>query len=133
VGSLAQDAQEMSILHLGIIVATDETSGNISRRWNHFKNIFMKLANLPLKYNHPDYYQLILSGNEITWKQIAEVVLKDFGKSEPRSKGYMVETSNCQCEFHQTNLNSKVWNAYTKNYIFVVGSLIAKNCDDFWC
>jgi hypothetical protein len=130
VGSLAQDAKEMSILHLGIIVATDETSGNISKRWNHFENIFMKLANLPSKYNHPDYYRLISSGNEITWKQIAEVVLKDFGTSEPLSKGFVVETSNRQYEFHLTNLNTKVWNAYTKNYVFVVGSLIAIICDN---
>jgi hypothetical protein len=113
-GSLSENIGLLDLVHIGIILSTDETSGNLSKHWNHFENVFMHIANLPSELNHPDHYRLVATGCQISWKDIGEVAIKEFEPGKPLSTGF------------------KVWDSSQKKMIVVIGSLLALICDNPW-
>jgi hypothetical protein len=36
-------------VHIGVGLFSDETSGNLSKKWNHFDNLFIQIFSLPKK------------------------------------------------------------------------------------
>jgi hypothetical protein len=108
-GRLSADSGELPIVHLGLMVSTDETSGNTTKRWNHFENIFMRISNLPKQM---DSYRLIASSNNITWSELSEVALRDFVKGREMQNGF------------------KVWNAHERAWNYVVATIHVLICDN---
>jgi hypothetical protein len=45
ISKLEQKAGNLPIVNLGIILTSDETSGNKTKRFNHFESVFFRIAN----------------------------------------------------------------------------------------
>jgi hypothetical protein len=86
-GELSVSSKNLPIVHIGLAITTDETSGNTTKRWNHFENVFMKISNLPARETG---LHLIASGNNVTWSELCDASLCDFHQGGPMEQGFRV-------------------------------------------
>jgi urocanate hydratase len=45
-GELSVSSKNLPIVHIGLAITTDNSSGNMAKQWNHFEKVFMKISNL---------------------------------------------------------------------------------------
>jgi hypothetical protein len=108
-GPLSVASNNMPIVHIGLSVTTDETSGNTTKRWNHFENIFVRISNLPVA---TDGYRLVASANNITWFELSEAAFREFEVGGKMEKGF------------------KVWNAHERCWYWAVATIHVIICDN---
>ncbi|TPX64359.1 hypothetical protein CcCBS67573_g08432 [Chytriomyces confervae] len=93
-GDLSIRANGLKVINFPVICSSDETSGNTTKRYNHFENFFVTFPLLPHKFYGPRYINFAATTNTGSWSDIAEVVLDDLRLGSPLSCGIKVLDSN---------------------------------------
>jgi hypothetical protein len=93
------------VVHIGYMLSTDETSGNKSKKWNNFENVFVKLANSPSKNSK---FHFVCTSREGTWVHVAEAALNDYKQLR---EGFLVH------------------DAYRQQDVLVVATFFCSICD----
>ncbi|TPX52499.1 hypothetical protein CcCBS67573_g09864 [Chytriomyces confervae] len=76
-GDLSIQANGLKVTNVPVMCSSDETSGNTTKRYNHFENFFVMFPSLPHKFYGPGYINFAATTNTGSWSDIAEVVLHD--------------------------------------------------------
>ncbi|KAI8820066.1 hypothetical protein BJ741DRAFT_585357 [Chytriomyces cf. hyalinus JEL632] len=93
-GNLSIRANGRKVINFPVICSSDETSGNTTKRYNHFENFFVIFPLLPHKFYGPRYINFAATTNTGSWSDIAEVVLHDLREGSPLSLGIKVLDSS---------------------------------------
>ncbi|TPX75309.1 hypothetical protein CcCBS67573_g03410 [Chytriomyces confervae] len=76
-GNLSIQVNGLKVTNFPVMCSSDETSGNTTKRYNHFENFFVLFPSLPHKFYCPRYIIFAATTNTGSWSDIAEVVLHD--------------------------------------------------------
>lgn len=65
----------ISVVNIGLGIATDEMSANRSKRWNHVENCWVLFMNFKKKFR---VMELLCSTQDGNWRDVGEVVLEEY-------------------------------------------------------
>ncbi|KAI9324823.1 hypothetical protein BDR26DRAFT_964463 [Obelidium mucronatum] len=111
-GPLSLKADGLDVINFPVACSSDETSGNISKRYNKFENFFVIFPALPHQFHGSKHINFVATTNEGDWKDIADVSLKDLQFGSELANGM------------------RVFNAFTKKHVLVVSSLLLMLVDN---
>ncbi|KAJ3280007.1 hypothetical protein HDU79_012074, partial [Rhizoclosmatium sp. JEL0117] len=76
-GELSRRANGADVIQFPVILTTDETSGNKTKRYNKFESAFAIWAAMSKEYHTSAYINFLATTHDGSWRDVAEVVLED--------------------------------------------------------
>lgn len=90
-------SHDCRVLVVPVILFSDETSGNRSKKWNHHESWYMKLAGLPPKeQNKLHNIHFLATSNTVGYADLAKAVVEDLNSG--LSKGVECYDEEYQCK-----------------------------------
>jgi hypothetical protein len=84
-GEWAKKTGDKPIVHIGVGLFSDELSGNLSKKWNHFDNLFIQIFSLPKKIKALFFVGTMRSKD---WALLCQPVLKELLELQYKIGGF---------------------------------------------
>jgi hypothetical protein len=100
------EVEKNGVVAIGITLATDESSANRTKKWNHVENVVLFISNLPKTMQQTHFVATLHSkridniDNSKAWAEIFDIICKDLFKYAER--GMQIYDAHLQREITVT-------------------------------